>query len=203
MTYFVPNNNEEANVGSDYWRDLQLWRPLMERLVTIAGRIFVPETSPILLYSRGLVISDMSRAELDPFEVLDLENLSITHNIVLWSSNLVTRELDNSYRGITRQHFKIYNSTTQEYDILSSTMDYRKILFILTSQTGSIRQDQLQFVKGEFKKRKISFFLPDVIVQIDKSFNDDHKLTIDCDLESQFDAIMTGDMDVKLPVRMY
>lgn len=196
-----PDDNHRGD--NDYWRDLILWRPLMENLTTIASKVFVPETSPILLYSRGLVVSYSTRGELDPFEILDLDQLSLNCTIILWSSTLVTTLPYNTQRGVSSQFFKIFDPITHEFKVYTSTSEYPRFLFVVTSQTGSIQRDQLQFLKGEFKKRKISFFLPDVIVQVHKEFNENTSLTEDFNLESQFDAIMTGDMDIKVPLKMY
>lgn len=174
-----------------YGMDLRLGRPLMDEIMTTVSPLFVPETSPISLYTNGLVAIYQYETELDPMAYVDLEQLIEHVDLVLmWSSSFMTRRIKDGQRFIDEDVLRLPTHDGDEIDYrVGDNMPLT--LFIMTSNTGGISVADFSKLYRFFTEGKIMFFLPELMVIMNRVIVEQSE-SQEILLREQLEEVITG-----------
>nr|QYW05768.1 MAG: VP2 [Reoviridae sp.] len=148
--------------------NLRLGREMMDNIMRIASPLFVPETSPISLYTNGLVIKYTIVSDLDPFVYMDMTELAQqAERIIMYSPDLLTRRVKDGIRFIDEDVIQIPNYEG-EMDIykLGDTIPFT--IIIVNSQTGPISVNDYPKLIRFLLERNIMFYFPELMLIMDR-----------------------------------
>lgn len=193
-------NDDNRNPETLYNVELNLRRELLTRMYTVLSKLFIPETSPVFLYVRGIFIESREVIDLNPMDYIDVEDWIAAKNpyIVLWSNSVVRQVMLENDRMTTRTVFRI--SVDGQMMDLYPERGYRKILFILTANTGSISSANYDFIFREFKARRIAFVMTDLLLTINRVYA--NVVGEDYNLEGQLKNLFTSYTDSRLQLTL-
>lgn len=187
---YIPNIPQPTD--SLYDQNLRLGRSLLTESLRIMSPLFVPETSPVALYTTGLFLSYQIVHELDPFAFFDLSAIiSEYERIVMWSPNLV------GFRGVVGQlhlqemvlNLPAPNGTIEQFQFGA---DVPKTLLIVTARTGPIILRNYEFLLQFFERQQISFLFPELMVVLNREVMLPTARE-EIDLLPQFKEVLTGE----------
>lgn len=192
-TVYDPNIPQPPN--SLYNVDLRLGRPLMDDVMRTVSPLFVPETSPIALYTNGLLAMYQYETDLDPTAYVDIEQIGArVQRILMWSSVFVTRRIKDGQRFIDEDILRIPNDDG-DFEEFRVGDDMPLTMFILTANTGAISPADYMVLLRFFVERKVIIFMPELMVIINKVIVDQTAMR-DILLNEQLEDVLT-----KLPNR--
>nr|APG79177.1 hypothetical protein 1 [Hubei diptera virus 21] len=178
-------------LNSLYNCDLRLGRELIDDQMKIISPIFVPETSPIALYTNGLIIHRAFVNDLDPFAAFDIENQFNTFDrVVLWSPQLIGRRVRSAIRIIDEDVLRIPNEDGN-IDTFVLDEDCPKLLFILTAKTGQFTQQEYNILLPFIEEGRLSVFYPELMVIMNRAILPQNVTTDICGTE-QMKEVLCG-----------
>lgn len=174
-----------------YGVDLRLGRQFMDDVMTIASPLFVPETSPISLYTTGLAVQYTITTDLDPFAYIDIcEMAHIAQRIVMYSPDLLTRRVKDGTRFIDEDVIQLPNEENQiETYRLGDKIPFT--IIIVNSVTGPISNIDYYKLVRFLKERNIMFYFPELMLIMDRILVEQHVLE-EVLLEPQLHDVLTG-----------
>lgn len=188
--------------NSMYGQSLVLSRPTTERDFNDVARIFVPELSPISLFSRGLLIMHTYVSQLDPERYIDVTSRFEDWNIYLWDPNFITTvSVGNTAQTAFVLRLPEDDGTMTDYHY--STPFRKKVLLVLNQSTGCLRSDTADLLLPFLKRGEVAFLLSDVMVIPKPMYINSNSVTADYELEVQYKEILTGPMDARILLSMY
>nr|AYP67578.1 VP2 [Shelly beach virus] len=176
---------------SQYGVNLNLGREFMDDVMTIASPLFVPETSPISLYTTGLAIKYTIKNDLDPFEYIDVrEAAHQAERIVMYSPDLLTRRVRDGMRFIDEDVIQL-PSPDGELEIYQLGDNMPFTIIIVNTVTGPISNIDYHKLVRFLKERKIMFYFPELMVIMDRALMEQHVFE-EALLEPQLIDVLTG-----------
>nr|QYW05780.1 MAG: VP2 [Reoviridae sp.] len=174
-----------------YNTNLRLGREMMDHIMRVASPLFIPETSPISLYTTGLAVKYTIVSDLDPFAYLDMIELAQkAERIVMYSPDLLTRRVKDGVRFIDEDVLQIPNSDGgMDVYKLGDKMPFT--IIIVNSQTGPISMPDYHRLVRFLIERNIMFYFPELMLIMNRVLVE-QQVTEEVLASSQLTDILTG-----------
>nr|QBA09478.1 hypothetical protein [Reoviridae sp. BF02/7/10] len=174
-----------------YGNELRLGRKLMDEIMATVSPLFVPETSPIALYTEGLFVYYNYHRELDPFSFVPLEQImGLVKRVVMWSPSIIGRRVKEGSRFIDEDILRFPDEYGEIHEYVLSD-DMPLTLIILTASTGQISPLDFTKLRRFFTEKKIAFLLPELMVIMNREIVS-QTVEEDILLHHQLQEVLTG-----------